>query len=154
MWVLAPGKQATQEMKNYPNHRWQDVHHPGRIYKEWFRLKPEYGEQLHLTRADISDGRTFFDTIQVFVNWRVWQGWTLKINRHTYAMVGLPFWYKAKYDYHDMGQHRFEFEFRFLNVVYLQWHRNRDLDDKVALRFKRRYGKDVHPYAAVQTQGR
>ena len=140
-------------IKNYPNHRWQDVYRHGRIYREWYRLKPEYGEKLHLTRADISKGRAFFDTFQFWINLKPWNGFRNKAGeRHANTMVALPLWYRSKYDYHDFGQHRWEIEICFLNVLYIQWHRNRDLDTKVALRFKKIFGRDVHPYARVQTE--
>jgi hypothetical protein len=148
-------------MKNFPNLNWPKVWHPGRIYKEWFRLKPEYGEQLNLARADFSDGRKFFDDIRIFVNLKFWQGWFLRPQplenepwhgRFAGVTVALPFYYKAEYEWCQMGQHKFKFDFRFLNVLYIRVERSRDLTDEVALRFKRRYGKDVHPYARIQTE--
>lgn len=148
-------------MKNYPTKRWQDVWRRGRIIREWYRLKPEYGEQLHLTRADMSKGWTFYDTIQIFVNWKIWRGLYMKPRkdpvwgwRFAGCDVALPFYYKAEYEWCQMGQHRFRVDFRFLHVLYVRWTYSRDLSDEFALRFKRRYGKDVHPYARVQTEGR
>ena len=40
-------------MKTLP--RSQDVYRPGRIYKEWTRLAPEYGELLYVCRQDYSE---------------------------------------------------------------------------------------------------
>jgi len=134
--------------------RSQDVYRPGRIYKEWTRLAPEYGETLHVCRQDYSKGHSFYDAFQLFINWKFWKGLFLQKDlgdgRHAYCKVGVPFGYKLKYDYHGMGQHHSTFEFWFLNVVYLKWFRNRAVETDVAVRFKKRFGKEVFRYAEIQ----
>ncbi len=137
-------------MKPLPRSR--DVYRPGRIYKEWTRLAPEYGEALHVCRQDYSEARSFYDAFQLFVNWRFWKGLSLQKDRHSYCKVAIPFTYKLKYDYHDMGQHHYEFEFWLLNVVYLKWFRSRRIDTDVAVRFKKRFGKDVFRHAEIQVK--
>jgi len=97
--------------------RSQDVYRPGRIYKEWTRLAPEYGETLHVCRHDYSEAHSFYDALQLMVNWKFWKGLSLQHDRHAYCKVAVPFAYELKYDYHGMGQHHYEFEFWLLNVV-------------------------------------
>jgi hypothetical protein len=134
--------------------RSQDVYRPGRIYKEWTRLAPEYGEQLHVCRQDYSKNHSFWDAFQLMINWKFWKGLSLQKNlgdgRHAYCKVGVPFTYKLKYDFHGMGQHHYEFEFWLLNVLYLKWFRSRRIDTKVAVRFKQRFGREVFRYADIQ----
>jgi len=135
-------------MKALP--RSQDVYRPGRIYKEWTRLAPEYGEQLHVCRQDYSKNHSFWDAFQLFINWKFWKGLSMQRDRHAGCLVAVPFTYKLKYDYHGMGQHHYEFEFWLLNVVYLKWFRSYRVDTKVAVRFKQRYGREVFKYVEIQ----
>jgi len=139
-------------MKKLP--RSQDIYRPGRIYKEWTRLAPEYGETLHVCRQDYSKARSFWDSFQLMVNWKFWKGLFLQKDlagdRHAYRHVAVPFAYKLKYDYHGMGQHHYEFEFWLLNVVYLKWFRSYRVDTKTAVRFKQRHGREVFKHADIQ----
>lgn len=117
-------------------------------------MAPEYGETLHVCRQDYSEAHSFWDAFQLRVNWKFWKGLLLPQSpaddRHVYRMVGVPFTYKLKYDYHGMGQHHYEFEFWLLNVVYLKWFRSYRVDTKTAVRFKQRYGREVFRYANIQ----
>jgi len=135
-------------MKALP--RSQDVYRPGRIYKEWTRLAPEYGETLHVCRQDYSETHSFYDAFQLMVNWKFWKGLFLQNDRHAYCKVAVPLAYQLKYDYHGMGQHHYTFEFWLLNVVYLKWFRSYRVDTKTAVRFKQRHGREVFKHADIQ----
>ena len=136
--------------------RSQDVYRPGRIYKEWTRLAPEYGETLHVCRQDYSEARSFYDAFQLMVNWKFWKGLFMQKTPHwdrfSGCHVAVPFAYKLEYQYHGMGQHHSTFEFWFLNVLYLKWFRSRRIETDVAVRFKKRFGKDVFRYAEIQVK--
>ncbi len=134
----------------------QDIYRPGRIYREWTRLRPEFGEQLHVCRQDYSKVRSFWDSFQFKVNWKFWKGLFLQKNptwdRFAHCHVAVPFAYKLDYQYHGMGQHHSTFEFWLLNVVYLKWFRSYRIDTKTAVRFKQRYGREVFRYAEIQVK--
>jgi hypothetical protein len=159
MRVLAFGKETAacgiiENMRPLP--RSQDVYRPGRIYKEWTRLAPEYGEQFYVCRQDYSKTRSFYDAFQLFINWKFWKGLFLQKNptwdRFASCHVAAPFAYKLDYQYHGMGQHHSTFEFWLLNVVYLKWFRSYRIDTKTAVRFKQRYGREVFRYADIQVK--
>jgi hypothetical protein len=153
MRVLAVSGETT-EMKALP--RSQDIYRPGRIYKEWTRLAPEYGETLNVCRQDYSKNHSFWDAFQFMVNWKFWKGLFLQKNptwdRFAGCQVAVPFAYKLDYRYHGMGQHHYTFEFWLLNVVYLKWFRSYRVDTKTAVRFKQRYGREVFRYADIQVK--
>ena len=134
--------------------RSQDVYRPGRIYKEWTRLAPEYGETLHVCRQDYSEARSFWDAFQLMVNWKFWKRLYMQNpatqDRFAGCHVAVPFAYKLDYRYYDMGQHHSTFEFWLLNVLYLKWSRSYRIDTKTAVRFKQRYGREVFRYADIQ----
>jgi len=136
--------------------KFHDIYRPGRIKKEWTRLAPDEGEQLHVARRDYSNSRVFVDSFQLHFNWKIWKGLFLPkkpfLDRWASCNVAVPFAYKLTYDYYGMGQNHFTFEFRLLNVVVLKWFRSRRVDSKVAVRFKKRYGKEVFRYAAIQVK--
>lgn len=140
-------------MPNLPKYR--DLNHEGRI-RGWSRLAPEYNEQLHIARRDLSNSRSFVDTLQFFFNWKIWKGLYLQKtptwDRWASCHMACPLAYKLTYDFHGMGQNHYSFEFWFLNVLYLKWFRSRRIDSKVAVRFKQRFGKEVFKYAYIQVK--
>lgn len=138
--------------------KYGDIPKTSRMKREWFRLDPEYGEDLHLMRLDISKYRFFLLTMKIAFNRKPWRGWWIKATpddswhgRFSHCRVGVPFYYEASYEYHMMGQHEFNYCFRFLNLVTIQAQERRDLNRKEILkRFRRRFNRPVFSFAAAQ----